>query len=70
MNAIATSTRLVRGPLQAAARRQYSTGPSNGTPKFRLTGTQKIIIGTALVLGGGAEGVFYYKMFKGDKTSE
>ncbi|KAF9573133.1 hypothetical protein EC968_008982 [Mortierella alpina] len=70
MNTIAASTRLLRAPLQAAARRQYSTGPSNGTPKFRLTGTQKIIVGTALVLGGGAEGVFYYQMFKKDKKPE
>ncbi|KAF9938231.1 hypothetical protein BGZ75_008372 [Mortierella antarctica] len=70
MNTIATSARMVRAPLRAAARRQYSTAPSNGTPKFRLTGTQKVIIGTALVLGGGAEGVFYYQMFKKDKKTE
>ncbi|KAF9957111.1 hypothetical protein BGZ72_002158 [Mortierella alpina] len=41
MNAIATSARLVRTPLQAAARRQYSTGPSNGTPKSALRAPKK-----------------------------
>ncbi|KAF9988845.1 hypothetical protein BGZ75_008361 [Mortierella antarctica] len=70
MNAFATSTRLVRAPLQAAARRQYSAAASSGATPAVGHSNQRLAIASGVSAVVGADITWaYFTFFKKEKSA-
>lgn len=70
MNAIATSARVVRAPLQAAARRQYSATASSGAAPAVGHSNQRLAIASGVSAVVGADITWAYFTFFKSKLPE